>query len=95
VVVALLLGVALGPASVAVAQTSGSIDVSSCVPGATIPADRPANGPSPVGHCDPSDAQRAIDTAVWFWVLGLLVLVAVIGVGALVRSVRRAPVDAG
>jgi hypothetical protein len=79
---------------VAAAQTPSSIDVSACVPGATIPSDRPANGPSPVGHCDPSESQRAIDTAVWFWVLGLFVVVAVIGGVALTRSLRSRRVEA-
>jgi hypothetical protein len=64
------------------------------VPGATIPADRPANGPSPVGHCEPTDRQRLVDSAVWIWVLGLLAVLAVIGVVAGVRSVRRGPVEA-
>jgi hypothetical protein len=83
-----------GPA-VAEAQTPTSVDVSGCVPGATIPADRPANGPSPVGHCDPTEGQRVLDTAVWLWVVGLLVVLAVIGVVVFGRSFRRSAVDAG
>jgi hypothetical protein len=95
-VVALAVALVVAPTTsgVAGAQTPSSIDVSSCVPGATIPSDRPANGPSPVGHCDPSDRQRAIDTAVWFWVLGLFVVVAVIGGIALTRSLRSRRVAA-
>jgi hypothetical protein len=81
--------------AVAEAQTPTSVDVSACVPGATIPADRPANGPSPVGHCDPTEGQRVLDTAVWLWVVGLLVVLAVIGVVVFGRSFRRSAVDAG
>jgi hypothetical protein len=81
--------------TLAEAQTPTSVDVSACVPGATIPSDRPANGPSPVGHCDPTEGQRVLDTAVWLWVVGLLVVLAVIGVVVFGRSFRRSAVDAG
>jgi hypothetical protein len=88
-------GLAVAAPIVAIAQTPTSVDVSACVPGATIPSDRPANGPSPVGHCDPTEGQRVLDTAVWFWILGLLVTLAVIGVVVFGRSLRRSAIDAG
>ncbi|MBI2703963.1 MAG: hypothetical protein HYX32_01545 [Actinobacteria bacterium] len=65
-----------------------TVPVNECVPGVTVPTNVPANGPSPVGTCEPSTKQRAIDTAVWLFLLALLVLVAAIGVVSLGRSVR-------
>jgi len=85
VVVIVSLGV-VGFGDRASAQTPTSVPAESCVPGATIPVDRPANGPSPVGRCEPTGRQRVIDTLVWFWVLGLMALLAVVGLLALRRQ---------
>lgn len=52
----------------------------------TEPApDERRTGPDPAGRPDPPTAQRVIDTAVWVWLVGCMLVAGVL----LVRYVRR------
>lgn len=94
---AVVLGGVFGGGAPGTASSSGvvaqasTVPVSECVPGATIPANLPANGPSPVGRCEPTGGQRGIDTFVWLLLVAILGLLAVTGLATLVRSLRDRP----
>lgn len=87
-VVVLSLGLGWATASAEVtAQAPPTVPASACGVSGTVPS-TVVNGPSPTGRCEPGGKQRAIDTFVWLFLVGLLGLLAVIGVVVLVRSLR-------
>lgn len=52
----------------------------------TEPAqDEPRTGPDPTGRPEPPMSQRVVDTAVWLWLVGCMLVAAVV----VVRYVRR------
>lgn len=67
------------------AQAAGDPATDPCFPGAPARTSDTRNGPSPVGRCEPTSGQRAVDNLVWLWVVLLLA----VGTGVAVRWLLR------